>query len=195
VTGGTPHRNYGHTNYVACIGDEYTIAVGTTNRNTGRGIFFEVRERCDWATQRDQKVRIASIRDGTSNTLAASECIIGFPHVYANSSEPSRGPNDNGCPLGPWRTNNNDTRQRGNSWFRGYFPASMSFTTLMTPNSRLPDCGISSNRAVFGARSFHPGVAQVVMADGSGHAVSETIDWATWRWLGNKADRNPVKVP
>jgi hypothetical protein len=71
----------------------------------------------------------------------------------------------------------------------------MSFTTLMTPNSRLPDCGINSNRAVFGARSFHPGVAQVVMADGSGHAVSETIDWATWRWLGNKADRNPVKVP
>jgi len=34
-----------------------------------------------------------------------------------------------------------------------------------------------------------------VMADGSGHFVSETIDFSTWRYLGNKADGSPVQIP
>ena len=196
VSGGTPHRNYGHTNYVGCIGDDYTIAVGTSGRTTGKGIFFEARYDCNMGRNTPvQRVNIASIRDGTTNVLAASECIIGFPQVDANSNEPSPSPSDNGCPIGPWRTNTNDTRQRGNSWFRGYQPASMVFTTLMTPNSTLCDCGVNSDRAAFAARSFHPGVVQVVMCDGSAHAVSETVDWVTWRWLGNKADGNPVSLP
>jgi prepilin-type N-terminal cleavage/methylation domain-containing protein len=191
-TGGSPHGAYGHTNYVACIGDDYVIR---SRARANRGMFFEAR----WRNQRtDEKVNIASLRDGTSNQLAVSECIIGFPHILGHGSRPPRNQcdQDNGCMgVGNYRTNNNDTRQRGNSWFRGYFPASMAFTTLMVPNSRLPDCGQYSGEAMFAARSFHPGVVQAVMADGSTHSFSETIDFATWRWLGNKSDGHPVQVP
>ncbi|NLS93786.1 MAG: DUF1559 domain-containing protein [Planctomycetaceae bacterium] len=45
------------------------------------------------------------------------------------------------------------------------------------------------------ARSVHPGGVQAAMVDGSCHFVSETIDWTTWRWLGNKGDGNPVQIP
>lgn len=200
VVGGIPNRTYGHTNYVASIGDDYRIRVGTSSWRP-RAMFVEARERCDWPQQRPQEINLAAIRDGTSNTLMVAECIIGFPHVRVNASEsydsnrdPLATPADNGCPTSGSPTTCS-TCQRGNSWFRGYFPASLSFTTLMTPNSKLYDCGRNTNRAMFASRSFHPGVVQAVMADGSAHAVSETIDWTTWRWLGNKADGNPVQVP
>ena len=172
VSGGTPNRSYGHTNYVACIGPDYRIRVGTSSRGTGYGVFFEARYDCNMGRNTpDQKVSIAAIRDGTSNVLAASECVIGFPYARTNSTEPSPSPGNNGCPNGPPRTSGNDVAARGNSWFRGYYPQSMVFTTLMTPNSSLWDCGENSDRAALAARSFHPGVVQVVMCDGSAHAV------------------------
>ncbi len=197
-TGGTPQNGYGRTNYVGCIGDD--LMVRSTARSS-RGMFHAVQgdaalPRTAPANQ-DGEIKMASLRDGTSNTLAVSECIIGFPNRAVNSAYRSAlgsvTPGDNGCPGGG--ATGSGQRQRGNSWFKGYRPVELSFTTLMTPNSRLWDCGGNTNDAAFGARSFHPGVAQAVMADGSTHAFSETIDWALWRWLGNKADGNPVTVP
>ena len=192
MTGGTPRTNEGKQNYVGCVGDDYSIR---TDPGLCRGIFFYP-QRPNSAITRNQKINIASVRDGTSNTLAVSECIIGYPLADANPTNTNRNTwiNGNGCPLTP-RTNTNDTRQRGSAWFRGYEPCSLVFTTLMTPNSPYMDCGQSSATTAHAARSFHPGVVQVVMCDGSGHTVSETIDWATWRWLGNRADGNPVQVP
>jgi hypothetical protein len=187
VTGGAPNLNYGHINYVACIGDR---ATHPTRARDARGIFFALRRR---GRDLNESVNIAAVRDGTSNTVAVAECVIGFPHLVTNASGWSW-PDNNGCPTSGNPTGSS-TRQRGNSWFRGYFPSSMSFNTLMSPNSRLFDCGNNSNNAMFAARSLHPGVVQCSMADGSTHAVSETIDWATWRWLGNKADGNPAQVP
>ena len=194
VTGGSPSNSYGQTNYVASIGDDFRIRVSA---NTGRGLFFESRERVGSSVKNTSKVSIASIRDGTTNTLAVAECIIGFPYVRTNSSEPARNlwETDNGCNLTPVRTNTNSTATRGNSWFRGYEPCELAFTTLMTPNSRFMDCGANSDRTAFAARSLHPGGAQAVIADGSVRFFSETIDWATWRWLGNRSDGNPVQVP
>jgi len=198
VTGGRPRYTNGHTNYVGSIGDDFRIRVsGGTANNTGRGFFYEARENCTSSARNSQTINMASLRDGSSNTLAVAECIIGFPLVRTNSSEPARNTwaTDNGCPLSPVRTNNNDNGQRGSSWFRGYEPCSLGFTTLMTPNSRFMDCGANSDRNAHASRSFHPGGVQAAMGDGSVHFFSETIDWATWRWLGNRKDGNPVTVP
>lgn len=190
VTGGSPNAAYGHTNYVGCIGDDWQIRVRTRDNH---GLFFEMRYFN--SGENAGAVKFASIRDGTSNTVAVSECIIGFPRLRINSTEPNPPtPDDNGCPTSGTPYTGGD-QQRGNSWFRGYEPASMAFTTLMTPNSRLYDCGENSGNAAMTARSFHPGGVQCVFADGSGHFVSETIDWTVWRWLGNKADGNPVQLP
>jgi prepilin-type N-terminal cleavage/methylation domain-containing protein len=190
VVGGSPSSSWGHTNYVGSIGDDFRIR---TRARDNRGMFYEMRYRN--SGEAAGPVTFASIRDGTSNTVVVSECIIGFPRLQANSTEPNpRVQNDNGCATGG-SPDTDGGRARGNSWFRGYNPASIAFTTLMTPNSPLYDCGLNSDRTAYAARSFHPGGVQCVFADGSGHFISETIDWSLWRWLGNKSDGNPVQVP
>jgi len=191
VTGGRPRVHQGNTNYVACVGDDMRIR---TTSQACRGMFFCMQRR---TPPRDEKISIASLRDGTSNTVAIAECIIGFPIVRQNSTDPPRNQwiNGNGCPTSGYRTNGNDYGQRGSSWFRGYEPCSLAFTTLMAPNSPFTDCGRNSGRVAHAARSFHPGGVQAALADGSAHFISETIDWATWRWIGNKADGHAVQIP
>jgi len=43
-----------------------------------------------------------------------------------------------------------------------------------------------------GFKSLHPGGAQFVFADGSGHFLSETIDYMTYQRLGDRRDGQPV---
>ena len=43
-----------------------------------------------------------------------------------------------------------------------------------------------------GFKSQHPGGLQMALTDGSGHFISETIDYPTWCFLGDKADKQPV---
>ncbi len=192
VVGGVPNRNYGHTNYVGCVGHDSRVR---TRKESSRGMFFELRYR----NQIDggSAMRFADILDGTSNTLAVSECIISFPHRARNSSLSNRPDRvtklNNGCPNGnPTRSS---TRQRGMSWFRAERPPSFAFTTVMTPNSRLWDCGSNTDRAMFAARSNHPEGVQAAMVDGSVHFFQESIDFRTWKFMGGKSDRVIVEVP
>jgi len=152
AVGGSPSAALGHTNYVGNIGDSYTIASYASDCD---GIFFQMTYR---TTGDSGAVNFASLRDGTSNTLAVSECVIGFPRLRVNSTapDPPTG-SDNGCPTSGTPYAAGTWQQRGNSWFRGYEPSSMVFSTVMTPNSPLYDCGLNSGNAALAARSFHPG--------------------------------------
>ncbi|HJN09177.1 MAG TPA: DUF1559 domain-containing protein [Pirellulaceae bacterium] len=194
--GRTPNNQYGHTNYVACIG--YDRSIRTSN---GRGVFQEARRR--WTnSQRGEYIGFADIKDGTSNTIGFGEVIIAYPHLQRNSSK--RGANidrenvvlafqnNNGC--GDGNRSNSSTRQRGNSYFRGYFPSSVAFTTLMTPNSKLWDCGANTNDTLFGTRSFHPGGVQVGLMDGSVTFVSDTINFRAFAYSGGRIDGNVVSL-
>jgi hypothetical protein len=142
---------------------------------------------------------MADFMDGTSNTVGISESLIGFPSSRVNSTLGGTPDNvtgiDNGCgpnsPLGPGATVNG----RGASWFRGYEPASIVFTTLMTPNSKLWDCGANTDQSMFAARSAHPGGVQATMIDGSTQFVSSTIDFNIWKFLGGSKDGQPVQIP
>src|SRR5690606_3981681 len=90
---------------------------------------------------------------------------------------------DNGCAVGG-NHSTTSTLQRGNSWFWGYYAQSITFTTLMAPNSRLWDCNSQTPGGMHAARSLHSGGVQVAVGDGSVRFVSESIDFLTWRHLG-----------
>ena len=193
--GRNSNRDFATTNYVASCGPDSIM-----RDRTSLGFFIIQRTRN--ARDRGTFHKFRDITDGLSNTVAVSECVIGFPHLRTNSTLPTgqgyltqtpipgdlqAGANDNGCPMSGTRTGSS-TRQRGNSWFRGMLPASLAFTTLMVPNSRLWDCGNNTNRLMFTTRSLHNGGVNAMMGDGSVTFVSESVDFLTWRAVGGIAD-------
>lgn len=184
----------GPTNYFGCIGHDTVLR---TAPGSSRGIFVE--GRFDQATGFGNGCNnIASVLDGTSNTLMVGEGIIGFPSSRVNSTlsgAPDTVTNtNNGCGPNSILGTGATSAARGFSWFRGYEPASIGFTTLVSPNSPLWDCGANSDQLVFAARSVHPGTVQVTMADGSTQTVSQTIDLNVWKFLGGRADGTPVQI-
>jgi prepilin-type N-terminal cleavage/methylation domain-containing protein len=188
VVGGNPDASYGHTNYVANIGPRWDIP---SRGRDARNIFWEVRYRNNG--EKPSKSTMAGVRDGTSNTVAVSECLIGFPYLREMPPSVTIAPNVNPCSTSGTLAPNGE-RQTGNSWFRGYRPSTFAFSSYVVPNSQWYGCAEYSGHTRFGPRSFHPGGVMCCMVDGSTHFVSETIEWATWRDLGNKADGNPVSI-
>jgi len=184
----------GPTNYMGSIGHDRILQTSAPN---SRGMMVE--GRTNWTNRSGGgTITMADFLDGTSNTLAISEAIIGHPSSRVNSTMTNPDlvtPTDNGCGPNSILGTGATSAARGFSWFRGYEPASIIFTTVMTPNSRLWDCGANSDQSMFAARSVHPGGVQVGMADGSTHFVASTIDFNTWKFLGGTKDGNPVRLP
>ena len=194
-TGGAPDSarfGQGQTNYLANAGAAMQLDT-RAGGSWSKGVVFSHRFRTSEPAG-PGKLDMASCTDGTSKTIWASEVVIGQPHRQRNSDY--RGswgnvtPLDNGCGIGG--ATSNGRRQTGASWFEGYMPNHIAFTSLMTPNSRLYDCSANSNDVAFASRSKHPGLVQCVAVDGSVHAVTDDIDWAVWRDLGNRDDANSV---
>jgi prepilin-type N-terminal cleavage/methylation domain-containing protein/prepilin-type processing-associated H-X9-DG protein len=122
---------------------------------------------------RTKQLRISDITDGSSNTIMASEIRQGQGGDY-----------------------------RGNTWWG----EGSGFTTYRAPNSTLYDiitqncvdtsqnsmngpCVIAGtlglgNVEVFAARSRHPGGVNVLLCDGSGRFVRDSIPLDVWRALG-----------
>jgi len=117
---------------------------------------------------------IASVTDGLSNTVMASELRIANPQ--------------------------NDSDLRGFTWWG----PSSNFNTILAPNSTFPDSmgnggcavqnppcnggykpsGAQANVVYFGARSFHPGGVNATMCDGSVRFVKNSINISTWMAAG-----------
>ena len=89
----------------------------------------------------------------------------------------------------------------------------VGFTTTLTPNTAvlctngphgIQDLDFNSQRednpegttnrtyAVVTSRSWHEGIVQVLLMDGSARAVSENINLQTWRDLGSRDDGRPI---
>ena len=173
-TGSPANAAYGKTNYAGCQGSDSRLRAVA---GRSRGLFAE-----------NQTAQMRDITDGTSNTLAVSEIIIGFPHLQINAT--GTDPNEV-CPTTGTKSTAT-TRAIGNSWFWGYFPASIVFTTNVGPNSKLWDCGDNTDRSMFASRSLHTGGVQVSLCDGSSRFISENIDLSIWRNLGDKGDGNVI---
>lgn len=153
-----------------------------------------------------RNIEIKDIADGTSNTIAAAETIIGdgnssiftlgdlilagtfpagFPNTFATQAQ-----------LNAFSGSCNPATHygvTGKNWING-MPNQSFFNTLNPPNTPNYDCTECSGcswtdgRGVYNSRSRHAGGVHCVMADGSVHFINNNIDILTWQRLGAVAD-------
>lgn len=161
-----------------------------------------------------RNVRINDIKDGTSNTVAASEAIIGdgnsstftlgdvirgvniptgFPNTFATQAQL----NSYSAACIASGTPPTHYGITGKNWING-MPGQSFFNTLNPPNSPNVDCmecaGCSwyDARAVITARSRHSGGVHTLMGDGATRFISNNIEIITWQRLGAIDDRKPL---
>jgi prepilin-type N-terminal cleavage/methylation domain-containing protein/prepilin-type processing-associated H-X9-DG protein len=152
-----------HTNYVLCA--------GSTVYGTGRdldGLFYV-----------QSPTRLVDITDGTSNTLMGSEICVA-----------------------PDTATRNDLRGRysnsweGNNLFSTAYPPDTSVADVQNyqgvslPQAPMTNAGATAgptNQACLAARSFHGGLVNALLADGSVRAVSANVNASAYRALGSRA--------
>lgn len=158
----------------------------------------------------NSRLRPMSFTDGLSNTIAASE-VKAFTSYTRNNADPGPGiptspaqmqaiATSNDAKLGP-DTNSNTGHTE---WPDGRVHHS-GFTTTFTPNTVVPyihsdgqtyDIDYNSLQegrsdtqptyAAITARSYHTGLVNVLMMDGSVRSIQNSINIDTWRALGSR---------
>lgn len=164
----------------------------------------------DGAFHPNSSFKSAVFTDGMSNTLCLAEAKAYTPYLRNTATDPGAGPptspnfaagmTGDGCCIGSSLQLNTGHTE----WADGLCQQS-GFTTTFTPKTRLPygvggveyDIdyvswreGTTTTRVTYAAlpsRSYHPGVVQVVLMDGSTRAVSDGIELRVWRALGTRA--------
>ncbi len=185
-------------NYVFSMG-RYLI-YNPTNGRDGGGAFAV-----------NGRLRDADFRDGMSNTMGMAE-VKAFNPRFHDATLPATMPTtpdavSGSISGGAWSTTNGHTE-----WVCGR-AIHNGFTTTFGPNTFVPhivggqtfDIDVSSSRegrstteityGVITSRSYHTGMVNVLMMDGSVHSANENIDLGTWRNLGDRADGQPVNFP
>jgi len=161
----------GQTNYHFCIGDSL---VGNDSLRRPRGIFGYY-----------SCTAMASITDGTSNTIAVSEAAKGVQtlSIRGNAAFSVLGADTNPSLCLALRGDAGrysslaTTRPWVGIYWQAGVPLMNGFTTVLPPNS--PSCLFGSSwmgAGIISPTSYHPGGVNALYADGSVQFVSETID-------------------
>ncbi len=160
-----------------------------------------------------QSYGIPSCIDGTSNTIAFSEALVGDGTTYwtraagivqlasfpaaaqvidASANWTAVLAGAQACNTA-WNTRSGTLNTgRGNFWFHGTEAQTM-FNTVLTPNAQNYPWGYCSSSAIGDsefctANSNHAGGVNVLMADGSVRFVKNSINQPTWWALGTRAN-------
>jgi len=208
-TAGAPSDWAGDTNFVFCSGDNLTCQPCNGKTNP-RGIFGA-----------QSFIGIADILDGTSNTIAMSECVVtknsGLQTIHGNWADFGCSPSTNSLPnaavcllrKGPGGTMLGTVGgSRGIHYGCGWFNVS-GFNTILAPNSigchQNGSCG--GTGSILPPDSYHPGGVNVLFADGSVRFISETINagdptlayvtsgqspFGVWGAMGSRSGGEPV---
>jgi len=178
--GQTLSANFGPTNYVASAGS-----------GAGGGTPFEA----DGLFYVNSRTRLADITDGTSNTAAFSESLLGEPGT--SSHEPARSYAFTfAAPLQEAACQQsqiyNFTDPRGFAWASGEYRCA-TYNHHFTPNSERFDCisavgfgPVETRYAAYGwrgARSNHPDQVHVLLADGSARSFNNEVEITVWQAL------------
>jgi prepilin-type N-terminal cleavage/methylation domain-containing protein/prepilin-type processing-associated H-X9-DG protein len=154
------------TNYAGCYGDDPRVEM---NRGA-----FAIRH----------KVTMASIIDGTSNTVLIGEVFRGKDFGRQGGASLQDPVSANGQRCRQWVEETAwcgiETRTPPNYW-------EQDITNWTDPVCG--GCGHVNDRRPIS--SLHPGGAQVAFVDGSVHFVPETIDQAVWAATGSRAGKEP----
>ena len=139
-------------------------------------------------------IRIADIIDGTSNTAAFSEHVVGdFSNSIAteisDTFEPGTYPSTPDDAITMCRTIQiSDLSKQGYSnvgapWVYGYH-STTSYWHSAPPNTR--SCMFPPSRIMTVANSRHSGGVNVCLADGSVRFIKNSVNLANWRALGTR---------
>jgi prepilin-type N-terminal cleavage/methylation domain-containing protein/prepilin-type processing-associated H-X9-DG protein len=183
----------GPTNYAVCVGS------GTTNGGAPYGSPLN----SDGMFQGVRPLRVADVTDGTSNTAAMSESLLGQgPENYSGTTPPA--PADPqyvygyvgfGTPISAAACGSpstwNGSQRRGFMWASGEMRCA-SYNHFYTPNSKSYDCVNNDGATITAfawraARSRHTGGVNLLLADGSVRFVSNSISPTTWTALATRA--------
>jgi prepilin-type N-terminal cleavage/methylation domain-containing protein/prepilin-type processing-associated H-X9-DG protein len=205
---GLPSGQFGPSNYAFCLGSG--LATGVTgwaaSPYMSDGVFYAA-----------SKTRITDITDGTSNTAAVSEHILGTGsagfnvvtgpidpngqyYYTANPSTFAMTPlSDAACSSA---TLYNVENHIGYSWVFGE-PRSTQYNHYYLPNSSTPDCVVNyyfssgvypagnlyadTGHGWIAARSRHTGGVNMSMCDGSVRFVTNSISMTSWRAVATRA--------
>ena len=151
-------------------------------------------------------VRLSSITDGTSNTAAFSEMVKGIGNTNDGSApwdtlKPTSANGDATSKYPAWPANSNTDYQtclaspptaaskpqiwnHGFQWFAGGAMIS-TYVHVMPPNTW--SCTFANYGYASTASSRHPGVVNVLFADGSTKAIKSTVGLPVWWALGTKS--------
>jgi prepilin-type N-terminal cleavage/methylation domain-containing protein len=192
----------GRLNYMASLGGSSSYRGGTVLD----GIFAIP---FPSAGQEMKGTTIAAITDGTSNTAIFSETRRGtFPASSGASYDHTTsmtGGTYSGTALTDGRAvtecnnvSSGKIHYVGQQYYRN-LPQNFVYTHTLPVNWNKKNssaqkfiCGNSAFTAVHqAASSYHPGIANLALADGSVRTVSETVDFAVWQAVGSR-DRGEV---
>ncbi len=201
-----PDRTFAGCNYAVCAGSSLAWTGTAIYQN---GVF-----------RYNMETSFADIRDGTANTIMASEHIVGDNSgtifsvgdvVRAQPFPAAANPPYNDVNIF-WSQamldaygqqcqggTGNHHSHAGREW-AAVMQTQSVFNTLAPPNHRWYDCqecvgcGWMDSRGIFPARSRHPGGVNAAMADASVRFFSNTIDLAIWQALGSRAGGESVSA-
>jgi prepilin-type N-terminal cleavage/methylation domain-containing protein/prepilin-type processing-associated H-X9-DG protein len=202
----------GRSNYFGNMGANAYLP---NNRNPAVGglFYYDVKQTMTPATI-PEAVRVADIRDGTSNTAMFAE--IKRTRVGSETPDhpvdlwdsrvitPGAGGSAWVSDMAPFedcsRTDLYSLRYTGLQYYRFHICTSL-YTHTTTPNSPGGDCIDGSWRTGdvpgyfaghLAARSYHPGGVNVCFADGSVRFIQDMIAPPTWRALGTRGGGETV---
>jgi prepilin-type N-terminal cleavage/methylation domain-containing protein/prepilin-type processing-associated H-X9-DG protein len=182
-----PASDSGPTSYAFCSGD----GANGGDATDADGVFILGRPQS-----------VASVTDGTSQTAAASEQLLGIAGPYSQTSPTpvpapwSRamarvaGPlTDTDCSAAGsgWLLN------KGASWWDGNYQNTL-YNHYLAPNANRPDCIVYHNPGWKAARSHHPGVVNLLFCDGHVHAAKNSVDLRLWRSIATRASGEAISA-
>ncbi len=180
-TGRVPGSPFGGTNYVANVGTG-TVAAG--DLSAGDGVFFH-----------GSTIGFRDLLDGSSNTVAFSESILGNGQTSMGATpadlrrevlELAGGNNTTPAACSSGRSGI-WSGQRGAKWINGHYGDTL-YNHFYLLNAAVWDCGNGfHNKALTAARSQHAGGVNVLLCDGSVRFVSNGVALDVWRALATRA--------
>lgn len=175
-------------NYAANYGEWYIW--NPVNGRIGTGVFGP-----------NSNSRMRDLTDGSSNTLGLSEVKAFQSYLRDSDTDPGNAvPNDPALISGFGGT----LKQSGHCEWVDARANQTAFTTTFTPNTEVPhtEAGVvydvdwvntregrsasNSTYGVFTSRSYHTGIVNALLMDGSVRGISENIDLSIWRGIGSR---------